>query len=865
MTVTEFRRAAIIFAPLVLVAAGIIYLLYRAEVSAAWSILQAEQRDLVELGRRRIIVNLEPAVSDVMYLAGQEALRQWLSAKDPAALRNLEAEYLAFSANKIVYDIVRFLDLEGHEVVRVDRNGKPRLIPDGELQDRKGRYFVPETLKLGKGQAYVSPFDLNFKNGVIEQPVKPVIRFGAPVFDAEGRKQGMVLLNYRGARLLERTGALAEYGPGEFWLLNANGYWLLGPRSEDEWGFMYPERRTRTLAQAYPEAWKNIQGNAASGQFITGGDLFTFAFVSPSESDMSLASNEKPAVRIVSAESWILLSRVPAQAIAARTAAPRRNFMIAFGVAAALLTLVASLIARYQIARLTAEQQIRNSEARFRGLLDSAPDAVVVTNKEGEIVLVNAQAEQLYGHPRNRLTGQPVEILVPERFRGRHTGYRRGYVAEKPQVRSMGAGLDLYGLRADGTEFPVEISLSPVQTSDGVLIVSNSRDVTQRRESEQKIKELNERLAQDNEALRDSEARFRGLLDLAPDAVIISNKNDEIVFSNKQAEQLYGYGPGELAGRNVLTLNPERYRERNGGRPIYFETVRAKGLDSQFILTGMRSNGAEFPIEITFSCVESGQEILIFTDIRDITEQRETAKKLQQLNERLVRDNNELDVLNRELEAFSYSVSHDLRAPLRAIDGFSQALLEDYADRLDTSGQDYLSRVRKAAQRMGELIDDLLKLARITRAEINAGEVDLSALAEEILEQLQQGDPQRAAEIVVAPGMTVQGDPRLLRIAMENLLNNAWKFTAGKTPARIEFGQTERNGAPAYVVRDNGAGFDMAHAGKLFGAFQRLHDAGAYPGTGIGLATVQRIIHKHGGNVWAEAAPDQGAAFYFTL
>jgi len=722
VTATELRRAAFIFAPLVLVAAGIMYLLYRAEANTAWSILQTEQRDIVELGRRRIIVNLEPVASDVVYLAGQEALRQWLAAKNPAARQNLTAEYLAFARHKVVYDIVRFLDLGGHEVVRVDRNGEPRLIPDGALQNRKDRYFVPETLKLGKGQAYVSPFDLNFKNGAIELPVRPVIRFGAPVFDAEGRKQGMVLLNYQGARLLERIGALAEYGPGDIWLLNASGYWLLGPRPEDEWGFMYPERQTRTLARAYPEAWKNIQGNAASGQFMAGGDLFTFALVSPSESDMSLASTEKPVVSIVSAESWILVSRVPAQMIAALTAAPQRNFMAAFGVAAALLAVLAWLIARHQTARLSAEQQIRNSEARFRGLLDSAPDAVIV-----------------------------------------------------------------------------------------------------------------------------------------------SNSKDEIVFSNRQAEQLYGYGPGELAGRNVLTLNPERYRAGHEGRPIYFEAVRAMGKDSQLSRTGMRSNGAEFPIEITFSCVESGQEILIFTDVRDITEQRETARKMRELNDRLARDITELDALNRELEAFSYAVSHDLRAPLRAIDGFSQALLEDYADRLDDGGRNYLTRVRLAAQRMGQLIDDLLKLGRITRADLNSGEVDLSKLAGEILDGLRQDDPHRAAEFIISPGMTVQGDPRLLRIAMENLLNNAWKFTAGKIPARIEFGQTQSNGAPAYFVRDNGAGFDMAHADKLFGAFQRLHDASAFPGTGIGLATVQRIMRKHGGNVWAEAAPDQGAAFYFTL
>jgi signal transduction histidine kinase len=224
-----------------------------------------------------------------------------------------------------------------------------------------------------------------------------------------------------------------------------------------------------------------------------------------------------------------------------------------------------------------------------------------------------------------------------------------------------------------------------------------------------------------------------------------------------------------------------------------------------------------------------------------------------------------LEAANKELEAFSYSVSHDLRAPLRAIDGFSQALLEDQAERLDESGRDSLLRVRRAAQRMGLLIDDLLKLARVTRAELTVDDIDLSALAREIVEDLQASVPQRPAEFVIASGLSARGDPRLLRIVMENLLNNAWKFTAGREPARIEFGTTMADGGSAYFVRDNGVGFDMTYAEKLFGAFQRLHDANAFPGTGVGLATVQRIIHKHGGRVWARAENDKGATFYFTL
>ena len=226
----------------------------------------------------------------------------------------------------------------------------------------------------------------------------------------------------------------------------------------------------------------------------------------------------------------------------------------------------------------------------------------------------------------------------------------------------------------------------------------------------------------------------------------------------------------------------------------------------------------------------------------------------------------ELNAANKELEAFSYSVSHDLRAPLRSIDGFSQAVLEDYAGRLDDQGRDYLSRVRAATQHMGHLIDDLIKLARVARAEMKRETVDLSALAGEVLAELQKRDPDRRVECRIEPGLTAKGDARLLRVALVNLLGNAWKFTGRQPQSRIEFGALrDTDGAPAFFVRDNGAGFDMTYADKLFGAFQRLHTSHEFPGTGVGLATVQRIVHRHGGRVWAEGAVGKGATFYFTL
>jgi len=251
------------------------------------------------------------------------------------------------------------------------------------------------------------------------------------------------------------------------------------------------------------------------------------------------------------------------------------------------------------------------------------------------------------------------------------------------------------------------------------------------------------------------------------------------------------------------------------------------------------------------------------TDLEQRVEKR--THELQERNEALRRNAAELLAANQELDAFAYSVSHDLRAPLRSIDGFSQVLLEDYAEQLDEAGRDSLRRVRAASQRMGTLIDDLLKLARVTRVEMRSELVDLSGMARDIAAELQRTDAGRQVEFVIAPGLNARADPPLLRVALENLLRNSWKYTAKQPRPRVEFGSIEANGGQAFLVRDNGAGFDMKYMDKLFGVFQRLHSAAEFEGTGVGLATVRRIITRHGGRIWAEGAVDQGATFYFTL
>ena len=243
---------------------------------------------------------------------------------------------------------------------------------------------------------------------------------------------------------------------------------------------------------------------------------------------------------------------------------------------------------------------------------------------------------------------------------------------------------------------------------------------------------------------------------------------------------------------------------------------------------------------------------------KEIEERRRVETQVQGVNTELVAS-------NKELEAFAYSVSHDLRAPLRSIDGFSLALLEDYADKLDSHGVDQLQRVRRAAQRMSSLIDGMLNLSRVTRSPIHREPLDLSAIARSIAEELRQAEPSRNVEFLIQGGLTATGDSPLLRAALENLLRNSWKYTSGHDSAKIEFGRTPTNGNSPFFVRDDGAGFDPRYADRLFGAFQRLHTEAEFSGTGIGLATVQRIIHRHGGEIWAEGAVEKGATFYFTL
>ncbi len=513
----------------------------------------------------------------------------------------------------------------------------------------------------------------------------------------------------------------------------------------------------------------------------------------------------------------------------------------------------------------------KESEAKYQGLLEAAPDAMVVVNQGGEIVLVNVQAEKQFGYSRDELLGKKVKNIIPEGFAERLIADAARSAADA-LAQQIGTGIELSGRRKDGSEFPIEIMLSPLESAEGILVTAAIRNISVRKDAEKHLVQM--------------ESRYRGLLEAAPDAMVVVNRGGEIVLVNVQAEKQFGYRRDELLGQKVKNIIPEGFAERliaDATRSV--ADALAQQIGTGIELCGRRKDGSEFPIEIMLSPLESVEGILVTAAIRNISARKKServntqlenqATVLQSAHDELevrVRErtkelafaNQILEQSNLELKQFAYVASHDLQSPLRSISGFVQLLKLEYEGKLDEQAQDWIRRTVGAIGQMQRLIRDLLSYSRVDARSLPFTRIPFRDIVRDAVTLLESSLRDSGGRVTWDELPVVMGDRSQLVQLIQNLVGNGLTYHGDKPP-HIHL-SAERSGQEwIFSVRDNGIGIDPKYREQIFEIFKRLHDQKEYPGTGIGLAVCRRVVNRHGGRIWVESELGHGSTFHFTI
>ena len=871
MTVENKNRAEARWALLVPILAGVLAAglcagLYWREASQSAKTIREREFTRLELFDQILGRDFKEAADDLRVLADGDGLRSYLSSGQQSDLDRATKRAVFFGHQAPEYYEIRYIDERGNEVLKVNQSGG--VAAANQLQNKSARPFFQQANALKAGEIYISAFDLNVDNGHLEIPYNPTVRFATPLFDGTGRRRGIYIINYRGTNLVS---GLLQPIPQQYKqrlrILNSQGFWIHAPDPKDEWGFIIPDRAEKTLAHSDPALWSHV-AREPQGQVWHEGGLFTWhRFVTSDNAGVSQAQVE------VGDDFLVLASEINVPEWRALFAPMRQTFVI-IGCTLLILVLAGG---RFFLLNQHSVIELRNSKQMFERLFENAPDATILVDEAGKIVRANAQVETVFRRVRAEVIGQSVEQLVPERYRARHWENLAKYFAN-PQLRAAGAGLELFALRGDGTEFPVDIMLSPIETRQGRQSIAVVRDITDRKRIEQ------------------MHLQFRALFEsvpgsylvLKPDLTIAAVSDAYLKATMTTREKILGRGlfdvfpdnPEDPTANGVSNLHASLDRvlkEKTSDTMAIqkYDVRRPDGTFEERFWSPVNSPvlGADERIEYIVHRVE---------DVTDFVKQKQKPAatgsedglrtRMEQMEAEIFRSSQEVQAANQrlreanqELEAFSYSVSHDLRAPLRHIDGFVSRLNKNSAVAADEKSRRYLDIISQSARHMGNLIDDLLVFSRMGRVEMRQTKINLDHLVKDVIEAMSQDLENRKVALKIEPLPEVCADPSMLRQVLVNLIGNAVKYSRPREQAEIEIRCTETPEEFVVSVRDNGVGFDMEYAQKLFGVFQRLHRAEEFEGTGIGLANVRRIIHRHGGRTWAESKVDAGATFYFTL
>ena len=500
------------------------------------------------------------------------------------------------------------------------------------------------------------------------------------------------------------------------------------------------------------------------------------------------------------------------------------------------------------VKRLYQTRTLHDAEL-YKLLWETATDAVLIINHDSAILHASPAVEKVFGYAPEDLEGKNLAVLQPESLHEAHRMGMARYQLNKKRTLNW-RGTEISCLHRDGHVFPAEITFSEMILDNKSVFAGTIRDITERKKTEESM------------------SRFRAAMDATEDIIFLTNSRTlKFIDVNNAVCRSLGYSRAELLEMqpsDVHTQLSAEYFRLHYDRLVAGDQTRAT-FESVF----RRKDGSTFPVEVNRRVLPSAADPVIVSVARDISDRIAAQEEIMNLNvsleARIAERTAQLEIANEGLKAFNYSVSHDLRAPLRSIGAFAQIISDDYSQSLDEVAKDYLGRIHRATQHMSELIDGMLALSKAGNDVVSVRSVDLSSMAHEIVAELRRLEPERNVEVAIADGIEATGDRTLLSQAMTNLLGNAWKYTSRVSAARITFDTFIKDRLLVYRIVDNGAGFDQNYADKLFRPFERLHAASDFPGTGIGLATVKQIIVRHGGRIWAEGMPNEGAVFYFTL
>ena len=739
----------------------------------------------------------------------------------------------------------------GREIVRVERSkagGPIRVVPQSELQQKGNHAYFSEAIRLPKGGVYVSPLNLNREHGAVEVPHTPVLRASTPVYDDSGKIFGVIVINVAMQPLLDKLRAQAREG-GRIYLVNDDGDYLVHPDRAHEFGFDLGTRYR--LQDEFPSIASLVHAGSGRSRMVKGSDKPAFGVAA---STTMLAGG--PSVTVLEALPLSILG-APLESL--------RLSALSTGIAGILLaTLLAILIARSltnpleeMIDGIAALQQGKpvalptkvsgeigtlarafedyvGQERLYRSALQSSYDAIFTNSLDGVITSWNPGAERIYGFTAEEAIGQPIRMLVPEdrldEQRRSMARIRRGEVV---------GSVDTVRLTKSGRLVEVSVTPSLVRSSSGeplgVSVIA--RDISERRLAEK---------------------RFKLAVESSPTGMAMVKADGTVVMVNAEVERMFGYDKGELLGRNIDVLVPERFRAGHAGfRHGFSQDPESRAMGAGRDLYASRKDSSEFPIEIGLNPIPQPDELLILASVVDISERKQAQMELE-------KQKAELERSNADLEQFAYVASHDLQEPLRMVASYTSLLEERYKGQLDERADKYINYAVEGAKRMQQLISDLLDFSRVGTRAKPMERVDTNALLEKVLRSLRGTIADKGAEVTHGTLPAIVADDIQLGMVFQNLIANAVKFRADRPP-RVHVDAAFSDGMWTFSVADNGIGIDKQYSSRIFQMFQRLHERGKYDGSGIGLAIVKKIVERHGGTVWFESVPGEGTTFFFTI